>query len=65
MPKGSDLRPGDVRIIQAIPGHPHGHMQMYTNDGWRSDFKQRDQWPGAAYRDRQDKPEFDTYRLPN
>jgi len=28
-------------------------MQVYTEKGWYSDFKQRDQYPGNAYRSRQ------------
>jgi len=35
---------GDIRVIQPISGHPHGHMQIYTGSGWVSDFKQTDQW---------------------
>ncbi len=58
--KGTPLLPGDIRIIQPVAGHPSGHMQVYTNNGWFSDFKQRDQWPGPAYR--QQKPSFSTYR---
>ncbi|CAF0929706.1 unnamed protein product [Didymodactylos carnosus] len=54
-------RPGDVRVIQSIEGHPHGHMQIYTNKGWMSDFKQRDEWPGEAYRNA--KPNYKQYRL--
>ncbi len=43
---------GDVAIIQPVPGgSTHGHMQSYGADGkWRSDFVQRDQYPGNAYR---------------
>ncbi|EFC43810.1 predicted protein [Naegleria gruberi] len=41
---------GDVAIFQAIPNHPHGHIQIKTPIGWVSDFKQRDQYPGPSYR---------------
>jgi hypothetical protein len=54
-------RPGDVAIYQAVPGHPHGHMQMYTKNGWVSDFKQRDQFPGSAYRSRN--AQYTLYRM--
>ncbi|CAF1202663.1 unnamed protein product [Rotaria sordida] len=57
---GTPLRPGDVRIIQPTVGHPAGHMQMYTENGWVSDFRQRDEWPGSAYR--QNQPSYTTYR---
>jgi hypothetical protein len=54
------LEPGDVRIIQPTRGHPSGHMQMYTENGWMSDFRQRDEWPGSAYR--RNTPSYTTYR---
>ncbi|KAL9643921.1 hypothetical protein ABK040_013330 [Willaertia magna] len=47
---GQQPQIGDVAIFQSVPGHPHGHMQVYTANGWYSDFKQRDQFPGSAYR---------------
>nr|CAG4718412.1 unnamed protein product [Naegleria fowleri] len=46
-------RIGDVAIFNSVPGHPHGHIQVLTERGWVSDFKQRDQYPGPAYRNRQ------------
>jgi hypothetical protein len=52
-PVSGQPRIGDVAIYQAIPNHPDGHMQIYTAKGWVSDFKQRDQYPGPSYRDRQ------------
>lgn len=56
-----DLKPGDVRIIESISGHPHGHMQAYVGQGqWASDFKQNGEWPGPAYRNEQ--PNYTTYR---
>lgn len=33
---------GDICIIQAAEGHPHGHICMLTSEGWISDFKQSD-----------------------
>lgn len=55
------VRIGDVRILQPYPGgNPNGHMQMYTTEGWVSDFMQRDEWAGPGYR--QHKPEYATYR---
>ncbi len=54
------LQPGDVRIIERTHGHPSGHMQMYTDNGWMSDFRQQDEWPGLAYR--RNTPSYTTYR---
>ncbi len=61
IPNETPLRPGDVRIIQPIDGRSAGHMQMYTHNGWMSDFRQRDEWPGPAYRKNQ--PPYKTYRF--
>jgi len=42
---------GDIMIYPSIPGHPHGHAQIYSGNGvWVSDFKQRDVYPGSGYR---------------
>jgi hypothetical protein len=41
---------GDTAIYPAIPDHPSGHMQIYADGGWYSDFRQRDQYPGPKYR---------------
>ncbi|KAF0977339.1 hypothetical protein FDP41_003331 [Naegleria fowleri] len=46
-------RIGDVAIFNSVPGHPHGHIQVLTERGWVSGFKQSDQYPGPAYRNRQ------------
>jgi hypothetical protein len=51
---------GDVAVIQGFPGHPHGHMQIFDGAQWISDFKQKDFWPGKAYRDKQ--PSYAVYR---
>lgn len=55
-----DYRPGDVAVIQPIPGHPHGHMCMYDGEHWVSDFKQRTLYPGESYRAY--KPTYKVYR---
>lgn len=52
---------GDVAVIQPIPGHPHGHMQMFDGSKWISDFVQRDFWPGPSYRSK--RPAFTVYRF--
>jgi len=51
---------GDVAIIKAFAGHPHGHMMMYDGTQWISDFKQRTFYPGGAYRRAQ--PSYEVYR---
>ncbi|MBI0274334.1 CHAP domain-containing protein [Hafnia alvei] len=53
--------PGDVAVIEPIPGHPHGHVCIYDGqDGWYSDFMQHGMYPGGAYRKL--KPQFKIYR---
>lgn len=52
---------GDIVIFPANAKHPSGHMQMYTKNGWHSDFKQRDIYPGPHYRSI--KAPFKVYRL--
>jgi len=40
------LQPGDVEIYDKVEGkHPHGHMQMWTGNGWYSDFGQKGEDP--------------------
>lgn len=56
------FKKGDVAIIDAFAGHPHGHMMMYDGTQWISDFKQRTFYPGAAYRKAQ--PSYTIYRYP-
>ncbi|MET3131326.1 hypothetical protein AAKU55_001585 [Oxalobacteraceae bacterium GrIS 1.11] len=42
---------GDVAVIEAIPGHPKGHMAMFNGTIWVSDFKQlHGYYPGPGYR---------------
>jgi hypothetical protein len=31
---------GDVAVFPAIDGNPYGHIEMFTGDGWQSDFVQ-------------------------
>ena len=55
--------PGDVAIIQPIPGHPHGHICMFNGTMWKSDFKQpHGYYPGPTYRKL--KPAVTFYRYP-
>lgn len=52
---------GDVAVIQATSRNLSGHIAMYTGkNGWVSDFKQRDFWPGPTYRT--EKPSYKIYR---
>src|ERR1700676_534744 len=47
--QGSYL-PGDIVIIEAIEGHPNGHMAMFNGVSWISDFKQlHGFYPGPTY----------------
>lgn len=32
---------GDVVVFNRTPKNPHGHIQVYTQEGWMSDFRQR------------------------
>lgn len=41
---------GDVIVIEAVPGHQHGHTAMYDGKSWISDFYQRDAFGSSAYR---------------
>ena len=43
-------QPGDVAVIQPIPGHPYGHACIYDGRQWISDFVQRTMYPGPGYR---------------
>lgn len=57
----SNLRPGDVIVIQAIAGHPHGHMAMFDGQIWMSDFRQyRGFYPGESHR--RPHPPYKIYR---
>ncbi|CAJ0801399.1 hypothetical protein LMG7141_03962 [Ralstonia condita] len=57
---GSPVK-GDVIVIQPAPGHPHGHMAIYDDSHWISDFKQlHGFYPGPAYRSAQ--PAYKIYR---
>jgi hypothetical protein len=60
--QGEHYMPGDVVVIQPIPGHPHGHMAMFDGEHWVSDFKQRTLYPGESYRAH--RPPYQVYRYP-
>ncbi|WP_176220521.1 CHAP domain-containing protein, partial [Cronobacter sakazakii] len=51
---------GDVAVINAIPGHPDGHVCIYDGQKWISDFRQRSLYPGDSYR--RAHPAFKLYR---
>ena len=52
---------GDIVVIGAIPGHPHGHMAMFDGTQWISDFRQlHGHYPGPGYR--RLRPAFVVYR---
>ncbi|MGD7150387.1 CHAP domain-containing protein [Ralstonia pseudosolanacearum] len=57
-------RKGDVVVIQPAPGHPAGHMAIYSGTTWVSDFTQNSGnqgfYPGPAYRSSQ--PPYTIYR---
>lgn len=51
---GYTPQPGDVVVHQPYPGgSQHGHIAMYGNKQWISDFKQRDMYGGQGYRNNQ------------
>ena len=52
-------RMGDIIVLEAVAGHPHGHIAMFTGGEWISDFIQRDMWGGSAYRN---KAEYTLFR---
>lgn len=39
--KPASFQNGDVYVIRAFPGHQYGHMAVYVNGSWYSDFKQQ------------------------
>lgn len=39
LPEGTPEAPGDVIVWGPIPGHPHGHIQIFDGKDWVSDFK--------------------------
>lgn len=51
---------GDVAVIQAISGHPNGHVCIYDGNDWISDFVQQTMYPGDAYRNA--KPPYEIFR---
>lgn len=50
---------GDIIVLEAVPGHPYGHIAMYNGTNWISDFVQSDMWGGSAYRN---KAEYTLFR---
>jgi hypothetical protein len=36
----SGLQAGDVVVFNKVPGHPHGHIAIYTGSKWVSDYVQ-------------------------
>lgn len=40
IPVSSTLMPGDILVVKNMPGHPHGHIQVYLGEEgkWASDF---------------------------
>lgn len=36
---------GDIKVFSPIPGHPHGHIQIYNGKKWISDFLQAKDYP--------------------
>ena len=47
---GYTPKAGDIIVLEAIKGHPHGHIAMYTGAQWVSDFKQKDMWGGSDFK---------------
>lgn len=41
---------GDIIVLEAVEGHPNGHIAMYSGNYWISDFVQSDMWGGSAFR---------------
>lgn len=51
---------GDIIVLQPTDtSSEHGHIAMYSGSEWVSDFKQKDMWGGADYRN---KAEYVIYR---
>ncbi len=46
----SSYLPGDIVVFDAVPGHVHGHIAMWTGSQWVSDFKQRSIIVSSGYR---------------
>jgi hypothetical protein len=41
---------GDIVIFSGTLKNPHGHIQMYTKNGWISDYKQNSYYPNELYK---------------
>ena len=50
---------GDIIVLEAVEGHPNGHIAMYSGSKWISDFVQSDMWGGSAFRN---KAEYTLFR---
>lgn len=46
---------GDIIVFDPVDGHKHGHTAMFDGKVWISDFIQRDQYGGSAYRKNRNK----------
>lgn len=46
-----DYVKGDIVVFDSVPGHPHGHIAMWTGTQWVSDFKQNSIIVNSAYND--------------
>ncbi len=65
----TDYKMGDVVVMNAIKGHPNGHMMMFNGTHWVSDYFQDTSpkvdptgfWPGGDYRNAN--PSFSVYRM--
>ena len=47
--KGYNAQNGDIAVFPAIPGNPYGHIEMYTGDGWQSDYIQPESPKDGSY----------------
>lgn len=48
-PEGYSPKVGDIAVFPAIAGNVHGHIEMYTGDGWQSDYIQEKKGTDANY----------------
>ena len=55
-------KPGDIAVMQPLQNKDHGHVAMNTDQGWYSDFEQKDKFGSNGYRDR---GTFEIYRNSN
>lgn len=50
LPAKTIIKIGDVLIFPGGVKNPHGHIQIYTKNGWISDYKQKSYYPNALYK---------------